>query len=178
MHVLPKYGLKIDVLKKSGATNISTDPSEFIKSNVMLNEADFTEDTYSFFQWRRIVDDDGKTRLKIISIQENKKEFMISFQKETTTYKDHLSTLINQFQTLKQNKESLQVGQIIVHMDFAENYTCKSLDEIQSAYWATRMVTIHPIVIHYRDESGDLVTNRSLLYQITIHIMQLRYCPL
>ena len=41
-------------------------------------------------------------------------------------------------------------------MDFAENYQCQTMNEIQSAYWNQTMVTLHSIVIYYVDESGNL----------------------
>ena len=36
-------------------------------------------------------------------------------------------------------------------MDFSENYTCTSMDEVQSAYWCQSMVTIHPVVVYYKE---------------------------
>ena len=41
-------------------------------------------------------------------------------------------------------------------MDFSENYTCNSLEEIQSAYWNNCMITLHPVVIYYRGEENEL----------------------
>ena len=35
-------------------------------------------------------------------------------------------------------------------MDFAEDYRCRSQDEIQSAYWSPTQVTIHPVVAYYK----------------------------
>jgi hypothetical protein len=35
-------------------------------------------------------------------------------------------------------------------MDFAENYSCKSVEEIQTAYWNQTGVTLHPVVVYYR----------------------------
>lgn len=40
-------------------------------------------------------------------------------------------------------------------MDFAENYSCKSVEEIQSAYWNQTDVTLHPAVAYYKDDKGD-----------------------
>lgn len=41
-------------------------------------------------------------------------------------------------------------------MDFAKNYTCQSLREVQFAYWNASMVTLHPAVAYYRSEDGPL----------------------
>jgi len=41
------------------------------------------------------------------------------------------------------------VNEAIVQMDFAENYTCEFVEEVQSAYWNASMVTLHPAVAYY-----------------------------
>ena len=51
-------------------------------------------------------------------------------------------------------KQQLPKNHVIVHMDFAENYQCKSMEEVQSAYWNMAFVTLHPAVI-YRPDEGD-----------------------
>ena len=47
-------------------------------------------------------------------------------------------------------------------MDFAENFSCRSLDEIQTAYWNQTSVTIHPVVAYYR-KNGELC-HKSLVF--------------
>ena len=37
-------------------------------------------------------------------------------------------------------------------MDFAENYSCRSLDEVQTAYWNQTAVTLHPVVVYFRTD--------------------------
>ena len=37
-----------------------------------------------------------------------------------------------------------------IHLDFAEDYRCRSQEEVQSAYWNTLTVTLHPAVIYFR----------------------------
>ena len=41
-------------------------------------------------------------------------------------------------------------------MDFAENYVCKSNEEIQSAYWNMTAVTLHPIVVYFMNTEAKL----------------------
>ena len=43
---------------------------------------------------------------------------------------------------------------LIIHMDFAENYCCKSMDEIPSAYWNKNLMTLHPAVVYTPGDSG------------------------
>ena len=35
-------------------------------------------------------------------------------------------------------------------MDFAEDYRCRSQNEIQSTKWSPTQVTTHPIVMYYK----------------------------
>ena len=42
-------------------------------------------------------------------------------------------------------------------MDFAENYSCKSLEKVQSAYFNQTSVTLHPVVVYHKGAEGDLL---------------------
>ena len=42
-----------------------------------------------------------------------------------------------------------------VQMDYAENWTPKYRDEISSTYYDKDQITVHPMVVHYR-EGGSL----------------------
>lgn len=46
-------------------------------------------------------------------------------------------------------------------MDFAENFTCGALEEVQSAYWNADMVTLHTSVIYF--PSGHTKTHLSVV---------------
>lgn len=46
-------------------------------------------------------------------------------------------------------KKQLQDGDVMMVMDFAQNYTHHRQDEIQGAYWSRNQSTLHPIVTYY-----------------------------
>lgn len=48
-------------------------------------------------------------------------------------------------------------------MDFAKNYTCQSLQEVQSAYWNASMVTLYPAVAQYRSEDQQ-ISHKSMVF--------------
>ena len=56
-----------------------------------------------------------------------------------------------EIQTLKAN---LNNNEVIIHMNFAENYVCKTVEEVQSAYWTQTGVTLHPVVIYFNNEGS------------------------
>ena len=62
-----------------------------------------------------------------------------------------------QYKMSRELKEKMPLNEMYIHMDFAENYSCKTAEEIQSAYWNASQVTLHPIVIYKKDESGQLI---------------------
>ena len=38
-------------------------------------------------------------------------------------------------------------------MDFSENFTCGTPDVVESAYWNSNAITLHPVVMYYRENS-------------------------
>jgi hypothetical protein len=60
-------------------------------------------------------------------------------------------------------KYCLTPADVLLHMDFAENYTCKSMDEVQSAYLSQTAVTLHPVTIYYRDAVGSPLKHKSIV---------------
>ena len=80
--------------------------------------------------------------------------------------KAHLFRAKWQQEQLKQCKEKIQGRTAVLIMDFAENYTCTSQDEIQSAHWVNQAVTIHPIqaFINGSDDAGVITNKESLIF--------------
>ena len=63
---------------------------------------------------------------------------------------------------LKQQKENLGENDVIVLVDFAENYKFLVQDEIQGYHWNKTQCTLHPVVV-YSKKDGVLV-ERSLCF--------------
>ena len=57
----------------------------------------------------------------------------------------------------KSLKEQLGNSDCLVTLDFAENYTFESQDEVQGAHWTNNQATVHPIVIYYK-ENDELIS--------------------
>lgn len=54
-------------------------------------------------------------------------------------------------------------------MDFAENFTCSNADEVQSAYWNSTGVTLHPVVAYYKEEEELKHKNLIFVSDVTNH---------
>ena len=51
-------------------------------------------------------------------------------------------------------KKNLRENDALIQMDFSENFVCQSAEEIQSAYWNSTSVTLHPVVVYYNCNSS------------------------
>jgi hypothetical protein len=105
-------------------------------------------------QWKRVpVEERGRTKIvtKIVESEYAKSDFLPMFEKQVGEFKAHVERVRKQYNEIKILKDCLTPADVLLHMDFAENCTCKSMDEVQSAYWSQTAVTLHPVVIYYRE---------------------------
>ncbi|XP_071500413.1 uncharacterized protein [Diadema antillarum] len=152
--------LKLKTLKTLGIPICSDSPDEVFRNN---NDAQIDEyltglqdAEIQFEEWAR-VDVDGTKKTKIVQVSLTRAEFISQFRKDVTKFRQHILLIKNQFEALKMCKNTLPSNECIVQMDFAENYSCIPLEEVQSGYWGQQGVTIHPIVVYFRDDDGVLV---------------------
>ena len=54
-------------------------------------------------------------------------------------------------------------------MDFAEDYRCRSQQEVQSAYWSPEQVTIHSVVFYYKEGGKLLHGSMAVIFDETKH---------
>ena len=69
---------------------------------------------------------------------------------------------VKEQQTLAYNKDKSEAvmnasDKCFLSMDFAENYTCLHQDEIQSAHWRQRHVTLYTVMAYNREEKIPMV---------------------
>ena len=53
-------------------------------------------------------------------------------------------------------KENLSENELIILLDFAENYSFVVQDAVQRFYWENSQTTLHPSVAYFRSSNGDL----------------------
>lgn len=154
------FALKLRCLKNYKVSTV-TSPDKFMdtynteeKLSTLLQGINMT--TIRYQEWKRKKMSDGKERMRVVDLELPRGEFI---EVMTKTYKDfasHIHKVIEQYKGLKHMKERLPVNHVLIQMDFSENYTCQSLEEIQSAYWNATAITLHPTVIYRKDENGKL----------------------
>ncbi len=129
-------------------------------------QENFISDSITIGQWKRVETEakgQKKMVMKIVDSQMTKTEFLDHITKQLEEFDDHVQRIRMQFKEMKTLKENLDAGHCIVHMDFSENYSCKSVQEIQSAYWNQTSVTLHPVVVYFKQGSDDL-QHKSLVF--------------
>ena len=107
-------------------------------------------------------DDAFKTKMKLVIEEQAKEDFKANLISQIQEFRSHVDRSSTQYKQMKLLKDGLEDNELIVQMDFAENYSCQSLNEIQSAYWNQTTVTLHPTVIYYKQ--GQELKRKSLIF--------------
>ena len=78
------------------------------------------------------------------------------------SYPAHSFRALWQQRQLQQNIDGLKEGEILVNMDFSENYKCHFRDEVQLGYFNQAPVTVHPMMAYYvKEESASNIPSRA-----------------
>ena len=150
--------LKLKAMKSLGLPVVEN-PDEFIRRHTDDEVDDLLSslqpDVIQFEEWAR-VESDGRKKTKLINVSLAKQEFIARLKTSIQEFRQHVFRIKKQFEALSDCKKNLPKGECVVLMDFSENYTCVPLEEVQSGYWNQEGVTIHPLVVYFRDEDDNL----------------------
>ena len=84
--------------------------------------------------------------------------------KEVHSFRSHVNRVYKQFKQQNNLKENLPDNHVYIHMDFAEDYRCRSQNEIQSVYWSPTQVTIYPVVMYYKNRREKENSHQSFVF--------------
>ena len=114
----------------------------------------------TFKQWRKVdVDFNGRKikKTKRISITQSKPDFIKAFMEQLHGYRKHCHRVETQYSQLRMLKRKMKpMVEATVQCDYAENWKCGYQDEISAVFYDQNLITLHPMVVHYRDEEGSL----------------------
>ena len=152
--------LKIQALRKVGA-KLRENPENILDHKDYLEPLFecIADDTVTFKTWKRVEIEEKRMKLKLVEVKLTKEAFIETVRKEVNEFSGHVNRLRSQFQQLKANKETLQEHHMLVQMDFAENYSCRYVDEPTCAYWKQTAVTLHPVVVYFK--RGEKLEHKS-----------------
>lgn len=151
--------LKINAARKEGMTSLNRNPDLLLDKMETLEEAlDDLPPSLEYKTWKRVAIKEGDKdvhKMRVVDIRATKEEFISVMMKEANEFCDHVKRVKAQYQELRNLKQNLPVHECIIQMDFAENFSCRSMDEVQTAYWNQTSVTLHPSVVYF-SEDGSL----------------------
>lgn len=100
----------------------------------------------------------------IVSYQESSSDFVDRLRALISKYIVHDYKCKQQSSYIKELKKTLQPNtEILCQLDFAQNFTCKVQNSIQSFYWNEPQVTIHPFVVHYREKPNEKLKTMNII---------------
>ncbi|KAL3882341.1 hypothetical protein ACJMK2_028694 [Sinanodonta woodiana] len=143
--------LKIKALNNLGI-RISKNPDVLIKAydsnKELLKMIEAVEErSIKFFNWKR-VQEGNKMRYKELEENMEKEAFIEKFDRELNDFREHAKIVTSQYNEMRRLREHLPENEVVVWIDFAENYGCVSLEEIQSAYWNATSISLHTMVVY------------------------------
>jgi len=151
--------LTLKTLRKNGI-QITAQPDKAVENLPSIETLkESLEETVSTSQWTRVeVEEKGKKKstTRIVESKVPKEKFIEDFEKQMEDFKGHRSRVQTQYQQIRELKDKIARNEIIVQLDFAENYSCRSVEEVQSAYFNQTSVTLHPMVAYFKDENNTL----------------------
>ena len=87
----------------------------------------------------------------------DKVEFITDFKVALSDLREHASRVTTQYEQIRKVRSDMQPGtECTIQMDYAENYNCVYQDEIGAVHYDRNQVSLHPMVIHYRDDTDTL----------------------
>lgn len=102
------------------------------------------EDLLVFKQW--IHTDRDTLDTKQLSIE----DYITELSSKVWSLSTHHYIAKQQSQYLKTLKENLPYNELVILMDFAENYSFVVQDAVQGFHWENSQATLHPFVVYYK----------------------------
>ena len=128
-----------------GKTNLN----KFLTEHFINNEFDLAENI-SYKQWIST----GRTAL--VSQYATVEEFIAKIVDDVYEVCLHHFIAKAQANHLKMTRGNFSENELIIILDFDENYYFVVQDALQGFHWENSQATLHPIVAYFRSSNGDL----------------------
>lgn len=166
---------------KLQAMNNSWRSPDFIvqqKSNEQIIAEVQGKETIKFSTWEKLGTEQA-TEWRCVKKAQKYDQFVDKLQKDLDEFRTHVMVISEQYNAMTVLKDSLKPTEVLVQMDFAENFKCRSKDEVQENYWHVRQATVHPVVIYSRGDNGKLMhENYVYLSPVQAHTPAAIFCIL
>lgn len=145
---------------------LSRQCEECINENVRVNNDYEKTDTLMYEQWKviketRVIKGCEKIikRTVKIKIRATKAELVNALIASLPEFFCHERNLRHQSSIVRKIKSGLKINDVLIHMDFSENYQCKYAEEVQSAHFGSSkpQLSLHTVVVYRKGIGSDPV---------------------
>ena len=146
-----------NIALKLKALNISSTPDHAVKEYTdeeLMSRVPATGPV-KYYMWERVKEKETLST-KCLEKSDTPRAFKEKLRAEIRQFHGHVNRVNTQFSAQQDLKASLKDGEVVIHMDFAENYTCKAPNAVQSSYWTPPQLSLHPAVIYSRAADGSI----------------------
>ena len=111
------------------------------------------ENQTSWYQWESVQVTNKKTgedqsKKLLVAHSTTVQQLVDVLISSTEQFAAHIFEANWQYKQFTALKDNLPEGVVLCVLDFAENYTARAQDEVQSAHWAQTQITIHLVVCY------------------------------
>lgn len=134
---------------RQDCTNCPSQIKSFIEKELDINEEIYVN------QWKKGI---------LEEITFDPKNFTEEMILQTTNVFKHIYNVSRQSKELRKQKDGLQPGQMLMQIDFSQNYQIKHQNEVMAAHWKTDQdlsVTIYTAVVYFRRAENDDLETKS-----------------
>jgi len=117
---------------------------------------DITNIPIKYHQWEKIKEpykDQLISKLKKVEVTKAKWEIFYELCELLEEFAFHIYNNVGQLSAFEKCKHTLNEEQLVVVVDFAENYTCMDFAEGQSSYYTGQSITIYHMVAIFLQQS-------------------------
>nr|CAH7752860.1 unnamed protein product [Callosobruchus chinensis] len=105
------------------------------------------------------------TKYKKETVQVLPRDLILKLQIDLKTFFHHVFKIVHQYNSIKSLKQSLTEKDVIIHMDFSENFATKYNQEIQAFHFggSRTQISLHTVVLYLKDSTSSHCTISSNL---------------
>ncbi|XP_077869847.1 uncharacterized protein LOC144362389 [Saccoglossus kowalevskii] len=126
-----------------------------------------SNDKITWYRWQYIiVETEGGIKKRMTSCVPHIttfREFITEMESDLVRYPGHAFRATWQHRQIEACIKSLQNEEVLMMMDYSENYRCRFQNEAQSAYFDQQQVTIHPFMCYYKTKIPHIADEETLL---------------
>ena len=133
--------------------------SNFGGSSSESSDSDISDDVdgintdVKYYEWKR--DDDSHVKKTLVGV--SKKEALVLLNQQVKILKKHIYVKRCQVKYYNELKQNLKFNEIILHVDFSENYKNQQQHEVQSAYFGHSSFALFTACCYLRSTDGNLM---------------------